>query len=208
MRVWRYLVLASTVAMLNCASMPVPPASPPFLYDSIDFDIAYVESARPQQRALNLFRLVLDEQRICDDRSVSFSVRPAARMSTNLIWNVPMLMAFQSLNNGRPSHYSDTDDIRVFVAFVHGAFLPPPHPDRVVCGYAYGNTAFAALVDHYNRDAEEVALLLHEFGHVLDIPEDVHCPDSTCVMYEFVRRDGARFCAKCLDRIEQLRQGR
>lgn len=209
MRWLRYLILLPVVAVLNCTvPQPVVPSTP-FLYDSIVFDIAYVDSlAEPRRASLDLFRHVMDEQRLCGRQNVTFTVRRGSSLSETLIWNVDMLQTYQMLNRGRPSSSSDISDMAVFVSYVHGTFLPPSTPGRTVCGYTYGAASYSALVDHYDRGNQETALLLHELGHVMNLPGGDHCESTKCVMYEFVRNDDARFCASCLERIDLLRQSR
>lgn len=209
MRCLRYLILLPVVAVLNCTVPPTAVPEAPFLYDSIVFDIAYVDSAaEPRRESLELFRSAMAEQRICDRQSVAFDIRRGPVLSENVVWSVAMLQTYQLLNHGRPSTSSSISDMEVFVSYVHGDFLPPPNPGRIVCGYTYCAAAYSAMVDRYDRNRQEAALLLHELGHVMNLPGDDHCESSKCVMYEFVRTDDARFCASCLERIDQLRRSR
>lgn len=192
------------VTLLHCAPAQVSPAPVPYLYNSINFDIAYVGTAAPRTEALERFRQALNAQRIAG--AVTFSVRKTSTMHLNRVWNVPTLIGFEQIARGRSSPTRRTSDLNVFVAYVPGKFLPAPKPNYRVCGYAYGVTSFVVLTEQFMRPMQETALLLHEFGHIIDPPGEDHCPNDECALYEYVRLNGALYCAACLDRIDRLRE--
>lgn len=206
MRYLRYAIAAVTCSALSCATAKLnPDESVSYLYHSISFDIAYVGTAEPDHGALDKFREALAYERICSVSSTHFSFRRAELMDTMRVWDISIASSFECVNRGKSSPTSRCEDLSVFVAYVPGTWLPPTEPGYVTCGYTYKAASFIVLVDSFDRSKEEVALLLHEFGHILDLDGELHCSNENCLMFKHVRQNGARYCPECRERINKLR---
>lgn len=171
------------------------------IYDCIKIQVSYTSNSIPNFDAIEQFKKDLIEYNFCSKVELESNLFN----SQILIWDVGSL-TLQHINQDR------TD--RVFnlqIIYVPGHYLPPLSD---IAGLAYSQNCFAIFSDHV-PDELESAVLLHEFGHILNfirqsergIPVNPnrpnHCNNEDCVMFWLITKPNKKFDLQCLNDIDR-----
>lgn len=198
----------------NCASFTLRTPPPRNLYDNITIEIAPVTSATPSNDALEYLRSKLDEYRICSARGIKFVIRPEVEVISGIPWNSSKIRSYE--NTRRTLRDTNTKDrhLIMFMAYVSGSYLEGKLTN--IAGLQYNNSI--AIFKDSQVWKYEGSVLLHEFGHLLEIADanhrkdeepvnpdrPNHCNNRRCVMFWQVQRKDADFDEQCLEELRAL----
>lgn len=198
---------------LSCV---VPPKNfkilePNFLYDQITFEIITTKDARqPDVEGLEYLVNRLQQYNICKTENVIFA--PSKVAETTLIcnvWNRPAIEFLVKYNRKIHDLDQNSRTIVICLIYVDGRYIGS-RDSHNTAGLNFGNV-ITIFPEHLTTHLEG-AVLLHEFGHFLQLcvsrkeePSNPqrprHCNNSRCVMYWSVSRSDADFDDNCSDEI-------
>lgn len=203
------IVLIAGCAHFSLVSMGPSPHSrldpTKWAYDHLLFEIAPVQSATPDPRALARFRELLNDYRVCPADRITFLVHEEYGVPYN-IWTMRGIIAYEKRRRELIEHDS-TDRVGiVFVSYLEGPTLRSEEGLQGLGGIQYSSSAFSVFKSY--SDGKEALVMLHEFGHMIGLRGEEestdpphHCPDRYCAMYKTI---GSRFAVLCKDCITEL----
>jgi hypothetical protein len=199
-------LVSLTISCASLSTLPQPTKPTSWLYNSITFEIAPVNSANPSPEALEFFRKRLHENRLCHRDRVNFVIRRYTQgLPKGFPWSTGSLLTYEQMRRSIHDDSPYDSDLKVFVAYIDGLFRQGREL-RHLGGLQYSHTAFA-IFKSGARDREG-AVLLHEFGHLIGLVKDEdapnhdginshHCAIQTCAMYHSSPMDKADFDLYC-----------
>lgn len=215
MRKVRYFLPILLITLFtNCASLSVRDTANRDLYDNITIEIAPITSVLPGNEALEFLRTKLDKYRICDYRRIKFVIRPGVNVIQNIPWTSSRLRTFERTR--RTLHDKNPNDrhLIMFIAYVSGPYVDGKFNN--LAGLQY-NASIAIFKDSpFWRN--EGSVLLHEFGHLLEIADSSHRKDETpvnpdrpnhcnnkrCVMFWRIQSRNMDFDEQCRKELRNL----
>ena len=214
-RVW---LLALVMLAPACAAPGTIPTSKKIivkpritLYDSIVFEIVSAPGRGPSPSALTFFVGKLKEYDICDRvivryRSHITSVYP--------VWNSNRLRHFEARNRRILDRTPGNRRLVFFICYVPGEYRRGTSTNIV--GVQYGPTSFAIFCDK-SKESYEGVVLLHEFGHAIQIARAKnrkdppikpdrpnHCNNTKCAMFWRASDKRTKLDDECLRELRQL----
>lgn len=206
-------IFLSILLMVGCAATPdLLFQNKKFLYDKIVLDIVSAKGSEPDSDSLAYFEEKLNHYHLCkkliiNQRTVNFDKDISLDKSS--------LSTFES-SNRTLKNSEDNGRLNLFVSFLPGPFYKDKDKSQELAGIQYGPTSISIFKD--SLYGCESAVLLHEFGHILLIADDMHSPDRKptnpsrpnhcnnpkCIMYWRVSDDMIDFDFDCRKELAAL----
>jgi hypothetical protein len=184
------------------------------LYASIVIEIVPQEGTSPDREALVRLKTQLRRYKICNN--VGIIVRSPVTEGTMPVWDSNQIRVFEKRHRDLKDTDLDDRHLVVYISYVKGNYLQGDLDG--VAGLQYGDTSICMFVEHF-RTASEGAVLIHEFGHLIDIARDRegppgnpdrlnHCNNSNCVMFWTIKDSSGRMDEECRQEILDLIKAR
>lgn len=181
------------------------------LYDEVVLEIVSPAEKGPSAEALAFFINRLKLYNICNKVTVSYSTDIVGSLP---VWNTGLIHQFEARNRKLKDTDPEDKKLVLFVCYLEGIYIQGDVAS--IAGLQYGPTSFAIFRD-ITKASYEGVVLLHEFGHIIQIARSSnrkespvnpdrpnHCNDKSCVMYWRSSKDRINLDSKCLKDLERL----
>jgi hypothetical protein len=205
-------VLACSAVSCESVTRPDQESSPKqeteYLFNSLTFEIAAIQSCRPARATLDTVRRELARYKICAKKDIVFRVRDARLPPCKApdTWFYGDLLIFHNLYGSLPPQITDDGRHYIFVAFLRGAYAG--HRMQFLAGIQLYSRYFVVFKDGAN--GIESSTFMHEFFHSLGLRESseqppAHCPNDGCLMFPRLGgRNNLVLCDECSAELRDL----
>lgn len=177
----------------------------PPLFNSIILEIAYIQGHEPNNASITDFENYLTEIQVTNNVFVYLN---PINIEKNDSWSLKEIEDFEDNYRNIFDPNPNDSDLKLFISYLNNEYKD----DRSIVGLQYGKTSFCMWERRFFTEEEELNTLLHEFGHVLGLVDELrydelayselnaHCEDEKCIMY-YSNKSLNKFCEDCLEEI-------
>lgn len=210
------LLVFLTIFLLSCTTPTIRFDSDPstMLYASVVIEVIPQKGTAPDQRALDHLKTLLSRYKICNN--VAVIIRSPVAEGTMPVWDRKSVRVFERKHRKLKITRPDARHLVIYISYLKGNYLQGDLDG--LAGLQYGDTSICMFVDHF-RPEKEGAVLLHEFGHLINIAKDRegppgnpdrlnHCNNSNCVMFWTIGDSSGKMDDECRQEILDLVEAR